>query len=284
MLHTLLLLYTVATLHYIATDKVKTNRRRQDRIFRPLVPQLLPNYTAPSLPPPNQVSCNHASLACTYRAGCGAALHQYRGVCGDLVGGLTNTCSTHCRLALIALISTKEGERLMQCTCDDNSCILQKTRVEPCRSEVTWNIAPGTVVSCSVATWICSADPLCSTSLHYYNNNCKEMFRGSRCSKRCRNSLDILMRQKAADKLTNCYCDGTEEFECENIRENTNTLCLEKNKDTGNVTIAGDDEQESKGMMNTSSLLVIVSMLCSVLNTSLGESVLAFIQTLKFRS
>ena len=34
--------------------------RRQERIFRPLVPQLLPNYSAPALPPASEVS--HTSL------------------------------------------------------------------------------------------------------------------------------------------------------------------------------------------------------------------------------
>ena len=29
--------------------------RRQERIFRPLVPQLLPNYSAPALPPASEV-------------------------------------------------------------------------------------------------------------------------------------------------------------------------------------------------------------------------------------
>ena len=95
-------------------DKGKSSKRRQERIFRPLVPQLLPNYTAPILPPAANVSCNYASLACTYRGGCGSALKQYMAMCEDLVQGVTITCSMNCRHALIALISTQEGERLMQ--------------------------------------------------------------------------------------------------------------------------------------------------------------------------
>jgi hypothetical protein len=31
------------------------------------VPQLLPNYTEPSLPPPGEVGCNYAFMACAYR-------------------------------------------------------------------------------------------------------------------------------------------------------------------------------------------------------------------------
>ena len=68
------------------------------------------------------------------------------------------------------------------------------------------------------------ADPLCSTALDYYNRNCKTMFKGGKCSRRCKNSLDILMRQDSADKLANCFCDGTEGFKCEEIREKTDNL------------------------------------------------------------
>ena len=91
------------------------------------------------------------------------------------------------------------------------------------------------------------------------------------------------MRQNSADKLANCFCDGTEDFECEEIRENTDTLCFEKGRDDTNVTIT-DDVQESTGMMKQSSLLVVISMLCSVLNTSLGESVRTVFENLNCKS
>ena len=79
-----------------------------------LVPQLLPDYTTPPLPPAPDVVCSKAWLSCTYRGGCGLALHQYMTACSGLVTGNTTTCDTNCRLALVALISTTEGERLMQ--------------------------------------------------------------------------------------------------------------------------------------------------------------------------
>jgi glutamate/tyrosine decarboxylase-like PLP-dependent enzyme len=104
-----------------SADRVKPAHKRQERIFRPLVPQLLPNYTTPSLPPASEVTCNYASLACTYRAGCGSALKQYMAMCEDLVQGVTSMCSMDCRHALIALISTQEGERLMQVNTINNS-------------------------------------------------------------------------------------------------------------------------------------------------------------------
>ena len=51
--------------------------------------------------------------------------------------GRTSTCSTACQHALVGLISTAEGERLMDCTCQNPDCTLEKKRVEPCREEVT---------------------------------------------------------------------------------------------------------------------------------------------------
>jgi len=266
----MLVLFLFLSLLSVNAGRDKSGHRRQERIFRPLVPQLLPNYTTPSLPLASEVTCNYASLACTYRAGCGSALKQYQAMCEDLVQGITSKCSMGCRHALIALISTQEGERLMQCTCDDDSCILQKSRVEPCRSEVTWNTAPDTIVSCSAATWICMADPLCSTALNYYNRNCQAMFKGGKCSRRCKNSLEILMRQNTASKLSTCFCDGTEDFECEEIRENTDNLCFNKVKVVNDTVV---ELPESGGGMPGSSLVVVISMLCSILNTFLGESV-----------
>ena len=91
------------------------------------------------------------------------------------------------------------------------------------------------------------------------------------------------MRQDSAGKLANCFCDGTEDFECEEIRENTDNLCFEKEKDNENVTIVDDEVQESTGIMKKGSLVVVISILCSVLNTTLGESIRKFIEDLCFK-
>ena len=211
-----------------------------ERSSRGLVPQLLPNYTEPVLPPAEDVSCGMSFVACAYRAGCGLALQQYERTCDPLVTGLTAACSRPCQHALIALLSTEEGKRLMACQCEDDDCRLKKARIEPCRAAVTWQSSPSTLVSCSAATWICLADPLCAKALDYYNLNCQAMFKGRRCSKKCRNSLDILLRQDAAGKLATCYCDGSEDFECAAIRDNTDTLCFGKKK----VDITIDKEEE----------------------------------------
>ena len=252
-----------------------------ERSSRGLVPQLLANYSSPSPPPAGEVGCSQASLVCANREGCGLALQHYVSSCSDLVTGATKRCSKDCRLALIALLSTPEGERLMQCQCQDEDCLLQKERVEPCRSEVTWNTREDTVVSCTAATWICAADPLCSTAMDYYNRNCQKMFKGIKCSRRCKNSLDILLRQKAAAKLSTCYCEGTEDFECVNIRRNTDVLCFGKKdpllEDIEDNSVDGDQKTKTSGAWrdNKSLSLVIISVLASWSITELG-SILAW--------
>jgi len=223
-----LLLFSILTelIGPSASGKVGRRGSRREQIFRPLVPQLLPNYSAPALPPASEVSCMMAAVSCNYRAGCGSALRQYREVCASLVEGSTSTCSTACQHALIGLISTAEGERLMDCTCQNPDCSLEKMRVEPCREEVTWHTAPETVVPCSAATVICQANPECEIALLYFNSNCKELFNGGQCSDACRNSARILSRQKAAAKLATCTCDQSGFLECAMIRESTRTFCF----------------------------------------------------------
>ena len=41
------------------------------------------------------------------------------------------------------------------------------------------------------------------------------------------NSIGILQRQKAANKLENCYCQGNEDFDCQTIKRNMQDLCFE---------------------------------------------------------
>ena len=246
----------------------KKKSRNRERSSRGLVPQLMANYTAPSLPPAHEVGCNHATMACAYRGGCGLALQQYMQSCSDLVSGVTDTCSKDCRFALIALLSTPEGKRLMECNCEDDNCHLQKARVEPCRTEVTWNTSPDTIVSCSAATWICAADPLCSTAMDYYNRNCQKMFTGKKCSRRCKNSLDIMLRQKSAAKLATCYCEGTEDFECINIRRNTDVLCFGKKEVVKVIENTVESKPKTSGAPKDRSLiLVIFSFLATCLLT-----------------
>ena len=205
---------------------VRGDRRDRGRGDRTLVPQLLPNYTAPTLPPPASVGCGPAWLACNYRAGCGAALARYSAACGSLARGEVTDCGTDCRLALAALVSTVEGARLMECECGDTACSQEKVRVLGCRAEVARLTSPhSSQLSCTVAAVICQAEPGCQTALQYYNRNCRGMFAGRGCGRRCQNSVDILARQPAAARLLDCRCEGTEDWECEEIKQNMARLC-----------------------------------------------------------
>ena len=81
---------------------------------RGLVPQLWKNYTGPAETPAENVTCDVASAECQNRAGCGFALENYMLGCMDLIEGESDVCNSHCQHALIALMSTHEGKRLMK--------------------------------------------------------------------------------------------------------------------------------------------------------------------------
>jgi len=270
-------------------DRHRTRQRVRDRTSRGLVPQLWANYTTPTPSPANEVVCNDAYLTCAYRGGCGKALQDYMLNCAQLREGLTNTCSKQCQFALIALLSTPEGERLMQCRCEsldkseEEACTIEKLRVEPCREEVTWNTQPGTAVSCSAATWICAADPQCSTAMLYYQENCAAMFKGRKCSRKCKNSLDIMLRQEAAAKLSSCTCEGTEDFDCAAVRLYTDVLCFGKKiiveeVETNEVDQRPPQTKTSKSTKSTGrTMYVLVSFLASCYVSHLGSAISSFI-------
>lgn len=48
---------------------------------------------------------------------------------------------------------------------------------------------------------------------------------------RCRNSLEILMRQDKAADLKTCVCDGREDYDCRGIHRNMHLLCFNKTED-----------------------------------------------------
>ena len=78
------------------------------------MPQLWKNYTGPAETPAENVTCDVASAECQNRAGCGFALENYMLGCMDLIEGESDVCNSHCQHALIALMSTHEGKRLMK--------------------------------------------------------------------------------------------------------------------------------------------------------------------------
>jgi len=110
-------------------------------------------------------------------------------------------------------------------------------------------VTPAHLVSCSQASLECAQRDGC----------------GSALSKRCKNSLDILLRQKAAAKLSTCYCEGTEDFDCITIRRNTDVLCFGKKPDTDFEDNEIDVEEKpsktgsgSAPLLSSSTVLVIL--------------------------
>merc|ERR1712039_301591 len=112
---------------------------------------------------------------------------------------------------------------------------------------------------------ICAADPLCSTAMLYYRENCKAMFKGRKCSKKCKNSLDIMLRQKSAAKLTTCYCEGTEDYDCSAVRLHTDVLCFGKKVVAEVVKTTGK------------TLIVLASFFSTCFTTQLGSAISTFV-------
>lgn len=153
-----------------------------------------------------------------------------------------------------------------QCDCNGNEfCERSKRNVKPCQDEVVYATLPGTQVSCTAAQWICGADPACSTAFDYYNQFCRAMFRGRKCTKRCKNSINILKRQKAASKLENCICDGTENYKCQKIKDNMDQLCFKDPDPILTNEIEGSSQKSGSGKIHGLQRLVIV--LCVILGT-----------------
>ncbi len=146
--------------------------------------------------------------------------------CATLIGGKTDRCHVRCQNALVALVSSEEGDELVNCDCEGSKhCEMVKRRIEVCRPAVNSAVAVDSIVSCTTARWICISDTMCRTALEYYNMFCRGLFQGSKCNSRCKNSLSILERQEKAAKLRTCYCDGTEDFPCKRVKYNTERYC-----------------------------------------------------------
>lgn len=209
-----------------------------------------------------RISCEQAYTRCAQREVCAPALKAYNDDCKELINNSTSQCSAKCLKAMIALRSSEEGDDLVNCDCQRNEyCLQSKQRSLACKPQVEEAVDPKTVVSCSVASWICMADQLCSTALEYYYRNCQSLFSQRYCSMRCNNSLSILYRQPKASKLINCQCDGTEEFPCVRYKTYTERLCLNKltpmptqmNADNMEITDNNSNEQQEDESFNMTS-------------------------------
>ncbi|KAL4714935.1 hypothetical protein ACJJTC_003086, partial [Scirpophaga incertulas] len=174
------------------------------------------------------LQCQEAQMRCAYRSGCGTAFGNYEMMCSDVLGESNSKCTKACEYALIALTSTEEGKALMNCKCEDEFCESVRRRVDVCRPQVLKGAANVTS-SCRLSQLVCMADAQCAVALGYYKQLCKSMFKGRKCSSRCRNSIEILMKQEKAASLTACQCDGMEDYDCPRMQNNLDRLCLRKN-------------------------------------------------------
>jgi growth arrest-specific protein 1 len=188
---------------------------------------------------PDAEDCGIVQNQCISRTGCSMALQNYMISCGPVVHGSgaeegeqRRWCTLDCRNALLTLLSMddRQGEKFMTCRCNGNAmCEQQRRMLGVCHEEVLRTLPVVmdnlTDISCTLAQWICSADTSCIAALNYYNLHCTKLFRGEKCTGKCNNSLSILYKQKKARKLRTCICDGSEMYNCEALRYNTETLC-----------------------------------------------------------
>ncbi|RUS72490.1 hypothetical protein EGW08_019744 [Elysia chlorotica] len=144
-------------------------------------------------------------------------------------------CPVNCKHALVSLLSTEDntGHAFINCDCGkDKSCGERKKKVQICQSEVLDSMhvlkddAPP--ITCNLARRICEADTSCLAALKYYYDHCSRLFKGIRCSAKCKNSLRILSRQHQANKLRHCKCDGSEDYDCTAVKANTEEMCFRK--------------------------------------------------------
>ncbi|XP_026763182.1 growth arrest-specific protein 1-like [Galleria mellonella] len=171
------------------------------------------------------IPCEDVQMQCAYRSGCGKALNNYMIFCSEVLTTGTSTCPEYCEYALIALTSTPEGKDLLNCQCKDEYCEGMKSRIEICRPQVV-NGAANATASCWLSQLICLADSECAAALEYYKLLCWSMYEGRKCSRKCRNSIGILRKQKKAAALSTCQCNGDENYDCKKMQNNFARLCF----------------------------------------------------------
>ncbi|XP_015366852.1 PREDICTED: growth arrest-specific protein 1-like [Diuraphis noxia] len=173
----------------------------------------------------NQVMCEDVRMKCAFGPGCSMALHNYFAKCDRMLQADSTTCPESCLYALVALLSTEDGKRMLDCTCRDRYCEEMKARVEVCRPFVLEASKNETVVPCELANWVCTVDPVCSAALGYFQTYCRRMMLGVACTERCLNSVEILRRQEKAAKMNRCRCTGKSAVDCLRQKERMVRLC-----------------------------------------------------------
>lgn len=196
--------------------------------------------------------CDDVQDWCARRIGCGMALQHFFVGCKENLFHETDVCTTSCKRALISLLSSEDdaGLDFINCNCSgDPYCLERKQGIEVCTNDVLSAIHSvndgDSVVSCTLAKWICEADSSCLTALEFYTNHCGKLFIGDRCTERCNNSVTILYQQAKAQKLQNCECDGSEVYDCKSIRYYTDVLCFNKVYQVKNIN-GGDRSSVSQ--------------------------------------
>lgn len=115
-----------------------------------------------------------------------------------------------------------------------------------CRPQVLKGAANATS-SCRLSQLICLADAQCATALRYYDELCRSMYRrGRKCSNKCLNSIEILRKQEKAAALTECRCDGNEDYDCPRMQNNLQRLCFHKKNHRKGHGERGNGEKHHK--------------------------------------
>ena len=170
-------------------------------------------------------NCEISLKKCTVRMTCGLALHDYRISCKQELYGKTNTsCSELCQLAIISLSYTAEGYDYLNCDCAENTyCNLIRNRTKSCYPEVD-----PVAKKCRISELYCKADPSCVEAWNYYRYLCEQTFSGKECTKRCNNSLSILMRHRVGVNVRDCSCDQNDSSydKCRTEQNNLQSLCF----------------------------------------------------------
>ncbi len=180
--------------------------------------------------------CRDVQNRCFMREGCQLALQNYWQHCTMVTNGAVYHCTPECTQALVMLLTSEEqgGEDFISCDCEgEEFCVEQKRRINICQPQVQQLLdevnGEDSSISCNLASLLCYADTECLTALHFYDSHCRRMFYGEACTSRCKNSINILYRQRKAKKLQNCYCDGDDHSRhlCLQERNHMETLCFQ---------------------------------------------------------
>ena len=130
-------------------------------------------------------------------------------------------CSQECVESIERLKRTKRGKELYDCDCRlDGYCLVVKARVAKCLNKTKQE----PFISCSVALWNCSRDPLCNFLKTKFVEDCGEMLNGVRCEKKCLKIQSRLFKSTYGKALAKCECDGYGEAYCRAVKGHAEQL------------------------------------------------------------